>query len=192
MKIPFEKGGADTSAFDVMHGEHFVLVEGRQRIRGYFERRRRGHGSSQGAIESLLAEQALDMSFGEALPSVNATLNGFRALWLLLGYWSIKKKHIALHGFTMQAAFVTSTIFLVCYLTRVYLTGTHRFPAAAGPKALYLTILLTHMTWRWRRYRWSCGRCFWLGRAASSNTGRSRASRFRYGCMYPSRASSCT
>src|SRR5262249_40413630 len=37
MKIPFEKGGADTSAFDVMHGEKLVLVDRRARIRGYFD-----------------------------------------------------------------------------------------------------------------------------------------------------------
>jgi putative membrane protein len=45
----------------------------------------------------------------------------------------------------MQGAFVTSTIFLVCYLTRVYLTGTHRFPGAGWMKAVYLAILFSHM-----------------------------------------------
>jgi putative membrane protein len=39
---------------------------------------------------------------------------------------------------------VTSTIFLACYLTRVYLTGTHRYPGTGLMKAVYLAILLTH------------------------------------------------
>src|SRR5579859_2685388 len=32
MKIPFEKGGADTAAFDVMHGERIVVVDKAGRI----------------------------------------------------------------------------------------------------------------------------------------------------------------
>jgi len=87
----------------------------------------------------------LIVSVGEILPAVNATLNGTSAVLLLVGWNAIKKKKVALHRFSMQAAFATSTIFLVCYLTRVYLTGTHRFPGDGWLKTLYLTILFTHM-----------------------------------------------
>ena len=86
------------------------------------------------------------MSFVDALPSINATLNGLAAVWIVLGYRSIKKKNIPLHRFSMQAAFVTSTVFLVFYLTRVYLTGTHRYPGDGWMRTLYLGILLTHTT----------------------------------------------
>jgi len=86
------------------------------------------------------------MALADVLPSVNATLNGASAVWIVLGYRSIKKRNIALHRFSMQAAFVTSTIFLVCYLTRVYLTGTHRYPGDGWMRTLYLGILLTHTT----------------------------------------------
>jgi putative membrane protein len=86
------------------------------------------------------------MSLADVLPSVNATLNGLSAVWIVLGYRSIKQKNIALHRFSMQAAFVTSTVFLVCYLTRVYLTGTHRYPGSGWMKTLYLAILLSHTT----------------------------------------------
>jgi putative membrane protein len=86
------------------------------------------------------------MSIADVLPSINATLNGLSALWIVLGYRSIKQKNIALHRFSMQAAFVTSTVFLVCYLTRVYLTGTHRYPGDGWMRTLYLGILLTHTT----------------------------------------------
>jgi protein SCO1 len=57
LKIPFEKGGADTSAFDVMHGEHFVVVDGKRRIRGYFETDSAGMGRLKTALESLLSEK---------------------------------------------------------------------------------------------------------------------------------------
>jgi protein SCO1/2 len=70
MKIPFEKGGADTgvgrtpfgarpSAFDVMHGEHFVVVDGQGRIRGYFDPDPAGLSKIEAALETLaLAEGA--------------------------------------------------------------------------------------------------------------------------------------
>jgi protein SCO1/2 len=57
LKIPFEKGGADTSAFDVMHGEHFVIVDARGRIRGYFETDPAGMDRLKDALQALLAEQ---------------------------------------------------------------------------------------------------------------------------------------
>lgn len=57
LKIPFEKGGADTSAFDVMHGEHFVIVDGQRRIRGYFETDPAGMANLKVVIESLIAER---------------------------------------------------------------------------------------------------------------------------------------
>jgi len=85
------------------------------------------------------------MSVAEALPSINATLNGTSAVLLLVGYRALRAKRIPVHRFAMQAAFVTSTIFLVCYLTRVYLTGTHRFPGGGWMKAVYLSILFSHM-----------------------------------------------
>lgn len=45
----------------------------------------------------------------------------------------------------MVAAFVTSAVFLGCYLTRVYLTGTTRFVRAAWLRNSYLAILVSHM-----------------------------------------------
>jgi protein SCO1/2 len=57
LKIPFEKGGADTSAFDVMHGERIVVVDRAGRIRGYFETDAEGMTRIKEAIESLLSEK---------------------------------------------------------------------------------------------------------------------------------------
>jgi putative membrane protein len=85
------------------------------------------------------------MSFAEVLPSINATLNGTSAVLLFVGYRAIHTKRVALHRLCMQAAFVTSAVFLVCYLTRFYLTGAHHFPGGGWLRTLYLTILITHM-----------------------------------------------
>ena len=86
------------------------------------------------------------MAFADVLPSINATLNGTSAVLLFVGYRAIRTKKIPLHRFAMQGAFVTSAIFLVCYLTRFYLTGAHRFPGGGWLKAVYLSILFSHMT----------------------------------------------
>jgi putative membrane protein len=85
------------------------------------------------------------LTIADALPSINATLNATSAVLLFVGYQAIRTKRIPLHRFAMQGAFVTSAVFLVCYLTRFYLTGTHRFPGGGWLKAVYLTILFTHM-----------------------------------------------
>ena len=45
----------------------------------------------------------------------------------------------------MLSACVVSALFLVCYLIRVVLTGTHRFPGEGLWRAVYLVILSTHM-----------------------------------------------
>jgi putative membrane protein len=85
------------------------------------------------------------MAFADVLPSVNATLNATSAVLLLIGWRAIRTKSIGVHRFAMQAAFVTSTIFLVSYLTRFYLTGAHRFPGDGWLKTVYLAILFSHM-----------------------------------------------
>ncbi|MET0592980.1 MAG: SCO family protein [Polyangiaceae bacterium] len=66
LKIHFEKGATDDpgksltrdtkSAFDVMHGEHFVIVDGQRRIRGYFQTDPSGMTELQAALASLIAE----------------------------------------------------------------------------------------------------------------------------------------
>jgi putative membrane protein len=44
----------------------------------------------------------------------------------------------------MLGAFACSALFLVGYLTRMALTGTHRFPGTGWPRAAYLALLASH------------------------------------------------
>lgn len=84
------------------------------------------------------------------LPAVNACLNGLSAIFLSAGYYFIRRKDRVAHRNCMIAAFVTSTLFLACYLTyHVYLVyHLHRGPTTFnGPgwmRPIYLGILLTH------------------------------------------------
>jgi uncharacterized membrane protein YozB (DUF420 family) len=84
------------------------------------------------------------------LPIVNACLNGLSACFLGIGYYYIRRKNQLAHQKCMLAAFVTSTLFLVCYLTyHGYLAyylhrGPTIFKEPAWFRPIYLTILLTH------------------------------------------------
>jgi putative membrane protein len=78
------------------------------------------------------------------LPLVNASLNGFTTILLLIGYILILKKMIDKHKIVMLSAFGTSSLFLVSYI--IY----HWFKS--GPKlytgdyqTVYYFILLTHI-----------------------------------------------
>ncbi|HUL60357.1 MAG TPA: DUF420 domain-containing protein [Anaeromyxobacteraceae bacterium] len=84
------------------------------------------------------------MTLADALPSVNAALNGTSALLLLAGWRAIRARRRRLHRNLMLAALAASTLFLAGYLTRIALTGTHRFPGGGALHAAYLGILGSH------------------------------------------------
>jgi putative membrane protein len=84
------------------------------------------------------------------LPAINAALNGLSAVFLMAGFVFIRRKNKMAHRNCMVAAFVTSIVFLVCYLTyHTYLAvilhqGPTRFLHPLWFRPIYLTILLTH------------------------------------------------
>ena len=78
------------------------------------------------------------------LPSVNAALNATAAVLLLWGYTLIRRKRMQTHRKVMLAAFVTSSLFLVCYLVYHAQVGSVPYPKTGAIRTLYLTILATH------------------------------------------------
>ena len=79
------------------------------------------------------------------LPAVNACLNGLSAILLTTGYVFIRRGNKIAHRNCMVTAFVTSTIFLICYLTYHFTVRTvTRFEKPEWFRPIYLTILLTH------------------------------------------------
>ena len=80
----------------------------------------------------------------ELLPSVNAALNALSACLLVAGWRAIRAGRRDLHRALMLSACGSSTLFLVSYLTRVALTGAHRFPGTGALRAAYLAILTSH------------------------------------------------
>ena len=78
------------------------------------------------------------------LPAVNAGLNATSAVLLTLGFVFIKRGQRTAHRACMVAAFVTSTVFLACYLTYHFNVGRTTFKGPALARQIYLAILLTH------------------------------------------------
>src|SRR5262245_21341291 len=83
------------------------------------------------------------MSFSD-LPAVNASLNGLSAVFLISGFVCIRRKNVLMHRRFMISAVVTSTLFLVCYITYHSKAGRTIFLNPAWFRPIYLTLLLTH------------------------------------------------
>ena len=82
----------------------------------------------------------------EALPALNATLNGICTLLLVVGYVAVKRRRYRFHGWTMALAFAVSTLFLVGYLAHKALSGDRSSGLSAGPlRTLYFAILIPHV-----------------------------------------------
>jgi protein SCO1/2/putative membrane protein len=85
------------------------------------------------------------------MPLVNTTLNGLAGVLLLCGLGAIKSGQRELHKKIMLTAFGVSVAFLICYLsyhfTLHYYTGAGSipYPGKGTLKAIYLSILLTHV-----------------------------------------------
>ena len=78
------------------------------------------------------------------LPTVNAALNATAAVLLVWGYTLIRRKRIQAHRKVMTAAFVTSCVFLACYLIYHYQVGSVPFKKTGAIRSVYLSILATH------------------------------------------------
>ena len=84
-------------------------------------------------------------ALGELLAPLNASLNLTSTLFLLGGLRAIRKRNVRGHRFAMAGAVGSSGLFLIFYLLRSYLTGTHRFAGEGLVRAVYLGILFSHM-----------------------------------------------
>lgn len=80
-----------------------------------------------------------------ALPIVNATLNGISALFLLVGYGFVRRGRIIQHRICMVTAFTTSTLFLASYLIYHFNVGSVPFTGEGAIRLVYFTILISHV-----------------------------------------------
>ena len=78
------------------------------------------------------------------IPLMNATLNGVSGVLLLAGWIMIKTNRTRPHIVLMSCALVTSTVFLVGYVTNHILNGIIYFTGQGPIRWFYLTLLTTH------------------------------------------------
>jgi putative membrane protein len=79
-------------------------------------------------------------------PALIASLNGTSAALLLAGRILIARGRMAAHRASMIGAIVTSALFLACYLYFHAHVGDIRFLGAPLWHAIYLVILIPHVT----------------------------------------------
>ncbi len=79
------------------------------------------------------------------LPTINASLNALAGVFLLLGFIAIKNKNQKLHSLLMKCAFLSSTLFLCCYLYYHFTSrGISHYQGQGIKRTLYFLILGTH------------------------------------------------
>lgn len=78
------------------------------------------------------------------LPLINAVLNGTSATLLCTGYYFIRNKNTSLHRRCMLLALLSSTLFLVSYLTYHFQVGSVHYRGTGWTRPFYFSILLTH------------------------------------------------
>ena len=84
--------------------------------------------------------------FVETLPAVNATLNALSGVLLAIGYGLIRSGRVAQHRRCMVAAFITSSLFLLCYVVYHAQVGSVPFVRRGFVRPVYFTLLITHVT----------------------------------------------
>ena len=79
------------------------------------------------------------------LPTLNATLNGIAGMFLLAGFYFIRRGQIARHRASMLAAFAMSTLFMSSYLVYHANVGSVPFRGQGPIRTLYFAILISHI-----------------------------------------------
>jgi putative membrane protein len=79
------------------------------------------------------------------LPLLNAVFNSFTFVFLLSALWFIMRKNIKLHRRFIFAAFTSTALFLVSYVSYHYLAESTSFGGEVPLKYIYYFILITHI-----------------------------------------------
>jgi len=85
------------------------------------------------------------------LPAINASLNALAGTFLIAGMIAIKRERKEAHGMLMGAAFITSCVFLICYVAHKVMLYNMKgamhtqFGGEGAWKLFYLGILISHI-----------------------------------------------
>ncbi len=90
------------------------------------------------------------MDLLSVFPHLNASLNALAGVFIITGFYFIRRKEIAKHRFCMLSASIVSVIFLISYLSHhalrsyYYGIGPTRFTGEGIIRPVYFTILTSH------------------------------------------------
>ena len=79
------------------------------------------------------------------LPHLNAALNSLSFLFLVAGFYFIRRGRVRVHRSCMAAALVISGLFLVSYVVYHYNYGSVKFRGQGFVRPVYFVILITHV-----------------------------------------------
>lgn len=79
------------------------------------------------------------------LASLNAFLNSCATVFLLAGFYFIRKKNIVWHRRSMLAAFGVSSLFLLTYLLHHVRVGSVPFLGQGAIRVFYFSLLIPHI-----------------------------------------------
>ena len=96
-------------------------------------------------VVAVLFTVKIDVQLPVFLPPIYATLNAFTAVLLVLAFWAVKNKKIALHEKLMKTAIAFSVVFLVLYVAYHMTSDSTKFGGEGTIKTVYFIILITHI-----------------------------------------------
>ncbi|MDD2987116.1 DUF420 domain-containing protein [Flavobacterium sp.] len=79
------------------------------------------------------------------LPPIYAVINGFTAMMLILGVYSIKNGNVKAHQIFMKTAIACSVVFLVMYLAYHMTSDSAVYGGEGVIRYVYFFILITHI-----------------------------------------------
>lgn len=79
------------------------------------------------------------------LPRLNAVFNSFTFIFLLAALFFILRKNVKMHRNFIFAAFTTTALFLVTYLTYHYIAPSTSYGGEGILKSIYYFVLITHI-----------------------------------------------
>jgi|SRR5690625_539634 len=95
----------------------------------------------------FIPKQDRDIPFDiTILPRLNAIFNSFTFVFLLAALYFILKKNIMMHRNFIFAAFTTTTLFLITYLTYHTLAPSTTFGGEGIIRPIYYFVLISHIT----------------------------------------------
>jgi putative membrane protein len=96
-------------------------------------------------VVAILFGVKIDVQLPVFLPPIYASINAFTAVLLMMAFWAIKNKKIALHEILMKTAIIFSALFLVLYVAYHMTSDSTKFGGEGIIKNVYFIILITHI-----------------------------------------------